>query len=303
MRNFVRHAMSSPALHGLFIAFTILAGLVVMAQGVMIAWQTLAAATVPDDVRIVDVEMTPMPSVTPALQVTNRATPVEKSTVIALEATSTLASRVPQSTVPVATPTTPPNITPLLKSDVPLFSWETDPDDPESAVVEVVDAQQALQRAQFPGFPTRIVIPSIRVDSPIVTVNLVTRVQRGKTITAWQVARNAVGFHNTSAPPGTEGNTVMSAHNNAWGRIFRNLINVKRGDLVELYVGTRLIQYEIVDKILVRQYRASIVQREENAAWIGPTADARLTLVSCWPYRRATHRVIVVARPTQRARQ
>jgi len=37
--------------------------------------------------------------------------------------------------------------------------------------------------------------------------------------------------------------------------------------------------------------------RQENARWIAPTDDERLTLVTCWPYTNNTHRVVVVAKP------
>ena len=37
--------------------------------------------------------------------------------------------------------------------------------------------------------------------------------------------------------------------------------------------------------------------RGENAKWIEPTEDERLTLVSCWPFVKPDHRVVVVARP------
>jgi sortase A len=39
-------------------------------------------------------------------------------------------------------------------------------------------------------------------------------------------------------------------------------------------------------------------KRLENARWIGPFPDERLTLVTCWPYTNNTHRVIVIAKPT-----
>jgi hypothetical protein len=37
--------------------------------------------------------------------------------------------------------------------------------------------------------------------------------------------------------------------------------------------------------------------RRENARWIGPSNDERLTLVTCWPRHDNTHRLILVALP------
>jgi sortase A len=309
VRNAFVKAMSSPALQGLFIAFFILAGLVLMGQAVESAWQLLAPASPPEDVRVVEAEAASLIEETAQSEEEEALLPsdvtllddqVEMSSSLAIETPV----RVPvELNAPVTLTTVAATATPAAETtappagveSAPLFSWEVD--EGSEAPAEVVDVQPAHIRPPVPGNPTRIVIPSIRVDSPVINVNLVTSVQRGKTVSAWQVARNAVGFHHSSALPGTKGNAIMSAHNNAWGRIFRNLINIKRGDVIDVYVGDRLLHYKVEDKILVRQKGASIVQRMENADWIGPTPDERLTLVSCWPYRRATHRVIIIARP------
>ncbi|HOG80388.1 MAG TPA: sortase, partial [Anaerolineaceae bacterium] len=40
-----------------------------------------------------------------------------------------------------------------------------------------------------------------------------------------------------------------------------------------------------------------VEQRIENARWIEPSVDTRLTLITCWPYESNTHRLVVVARP------
>ena len=37
--------------------------------------------------------------------------------------------------------------------------------------------------------------------------------------------------------------------------------------------------------------------RLANARYVQPTADSRLTLVSCWPVTNNTHRIFVVAKP------
>ena len=41
---------------------------------------------------------------------------------------------------------------------------------------------------------------------------------------------------------------------------------------------------------------ASEAQRLANARYIQPTGDARVTLVTCWPYWTNTHRVVVVGK-------
>ena len=93
------------------------------------------------------------------------------------------------------------------------------------------------------------------------------------------------------------GNTVMAGHNNINGEVFKNLINVKIGDEIFVFADNHVYRYAVEQKLLVKEAGASLEQRIQNAQWIGPTADDRLTLVSCWPYTSNTHRVIVVAKP------
>jgi sortase A len=48
--------------------------------------------------------------------------------------------------------------------------------------------------------------------------------------------------------------------------------------------------------ILPEKYQ-EIDVRMDNARWILPSDDERLTLVTCWPATSNTHRLIIVARP------
>lgn len=161
-----------------------------------------------------------------------------------------------------------------------------------------------LQTYRTHGFPApagmppdRIIIPAIDVDSTIVEVGTQVTEQDGQLVSEWQVADFAVGFHNTSALPGATGNTVMTGHNNINGEVFRNLSDLKSGDEIFVLAAGQPYRYLVAQKLLVKEKGAPIEQRLQNAVWIGPTADVRLTLVSCWPYTSNTYRVIIVAKP------
>ena len=56
-------------------------------------------------------------------------------------------------------------------------------------------------------------------------------------------------------------------------------------------------RFVVKQKLLLTEAGAPLEQRLQNAQWIAPTSDVRLTLVSCWPYTSNTHRVIIVATP------
>jgi len=149
--------------------------------------------------------------------------------------------------------------------------------------------------AQSP--PDRIVIPSINLDAPVVPVGWSTRERDGRWFSEWQTASYAAGFHKGSALPGHVGNTVISGHHNIKGKVFEHLVELKPGDLVILYADGRPYRYRVQDKFIVREVGVSLAQRRQNAQWIAPTRDERLTLVTCWPPDGNTYRVIVVAKP------
>ncbi len=70
---------------------------------------------------------------------------------------------------------------------------------------------------------------------------------------------------------------------------------------MNVYSGGQRFVYQITEAIIVEERDQPIEVRQANAAWIAPTDDERITLVSCWPYQSNTHRVIVVARPIAEA--
>ncbi len=145
--------------------------------------------------------------------------------------------------------------------------------------------------------PNRIVLPTISVDSRVQDVGWKVEMLNGQQYSEWLVADYAVGWHKTSALPGADGNTVMAGHNNINGEVFKNLIDLKIGDEIFVFADDKVYRYAVAQKLLVKEAGATFEQRLQNAQWIAPTNDGRLTLVSCWPYSNNTHRVIIVAKP------
>jgi len=111
------------------------------------------------------------------------------------------------------------------------------------------------------------------------------------------IADNAAGFHAGSAYPGSTGNTVISGHHNVKGKVFRDLDSVPIGATVILYVGAQPYRYVVGRKMILADKDVPAEQQQENARWIAPTADERLSLVTCWPRDDNTHRLVVIARP------
>jgi LPXTG-site transpeptidase (sortase) family protein len=142
--------------------------------------------------------------------------------------------------------------------------------------------------------PDRLVIPAIQLDAPVQVVGW--HIEQG--ISVWDVpARRAAGWLRTSASAGQKGNTVLDGHHNIDGEVFRRLVDLKPGDVVELYARGNLYRYGVTEKHILRDRDQPMEVRIANAQWIQPTNDERLTLVTCWPYTSNTHRLIIVARP------
>jgi sortase A len=145
--------------------------------------------------------------------------------------------------------------------------------------------------------PGHLVIEAVGIDAPVVPVGWHTVEQDGQLTSAWEVAEYAAGWHQNSALPGEVGNMVLSAHSNISGEVFRFLPEVKQGDRIKVYVGEQIFEYEITETTIVKESGEPPAVRRQNARWIAPTPDERLTLVTCWPYPYSTHRFIAVAKP------
>lgn len=170
-----------------------------------------------------------------------------------------------------------------------------------AAALPTADAQVPTPPAQ--GEPDRLVIPAIELDTAIVDVGWEVMERGAQRTTEWQTADNAAGRHINSARPGETGNVVLSGHHNTKGEVFRRISDqeLALGDMVYLYDDQgRRFDYqvtEVTEPLL--EVGASEAQRLANAGYIQPTSDARVTLVTCWPYWTNTHRVIVVAQLVQ----
>lgn len=125
-----------------------------------------------------------------------------------------------------------------------------------------------------PEHAQRIVISAIGVDAPVVEGD------------DWEALKKGAGHHTGSVNPGERGNCVISAHNDIYGEIFRRLPELRVGDEILVHTPSQIYRY------IVRQTR--IIDPTDVSVMM-PTNSATLTLISCYPYRVDTHRIVVVA--------
>jgi sortase A len=149
-----------------------------------------------------------------------------------------------------------------------------------------------------PEAPARIVIPAIRLNAPVVSVGYLIVEENGQTVTRWDVPDwAAAGWLQTSARAGEAGNTVLVGHQNIHGRVFRNLEYLEPGDVIRVQAGEQTRAYRVSQIEILLEKDQPVEVRIANARWIARTDDERLTLVTCWPRNKDTHRLIVVAFP------
>lgn len=126
-----------------------------------------------------------------------------------------------------------------------------------------------------PEHAIQIQIPAISVDAPIVQGD------------AYEQLKKGVGQHIGTANPGEKGNVVLSAHNDIFGEIFRDLDRLSPGDQVTLFTSQRAYTYIITGSQIVDPLYVEVM---------APTRDATLTLISCYPYLVNNKRIVVTAR-------
>ncbi|HEY9077771.1 MAG TPA: sortase [Anaerolineaceae bacterium] len=179
-----------------------------------------------------------------------------------------------------------PTLTPTpVISAVILPSGHTPPTDPGG--VRFNDAEipshlrplvQSLANLPTPtASPEQVVrlrIPAINVDAPVVLGD------------GWEQLKKGVGQHIGSGLPGKKGNLILSAHNDIFGEIFRELDKLKTGDQVIVYTQQRAYTYQVRQTQIVEPTRVEVM---------APTSEAVVTLISCYPYLVDNQRIVVSA--------
>jgi len=126
-----------------------------------------------------------------------------------------------------------------------------------------------------PSTAVRIQIPALGIDAPVVQGD------------GWEQLKKGVAQHIGSGNPGQPGNVVLSGHNDIYGEIFRYLDRLAPGDLVILFTQQRQYVYVVVGTQIVEPTRVEVM---------APTADATVTLISCYPYLIDNQRIVVIAK-------
>jgi sortase A len=126
-----------------------------------------------------------------------------------------------------------------------------------------------------PAQAMRIQIQAINVDAPVVQGD------------SWDQLKKGVGQHVGSADPGQVGNVVLSAHDDVFGEIFRNLDRLQPGDQVQVFTAQQQFVYVVTSSQIVAPTQVDLMN---------PTSAPTLTLISCYPYMVDKNRIVVFAK-------
>ncbi len=158
--------------------------------------------------------------------------------------------------------------------------------------IPVTHAQTGLEETTSTNafIPDRIVIEKIELDAPVEEAHTIDVDVDGQQVTQFLIPEEfAAGWHEGSAALGVVGNTVISGHHNAFGKVFAKLVELEVGDEITMLSGTHEFHYTIVNKMIMPEKNELLEVRLQNARWILPSTDERLTLVTCWPANSNTH--------------
>jgi len=272
--------------------------MLLMLAGGVVAYPILQSFLAPADAASLEFSITLVPTLA-ATAVPPQPTAIPQSTQSNTPSLESLPTGISE--------TAPP---PLLLPETELEVVEATPTPAEEQVEQEVTPAATPEPTATPSptptphpaslIPNRLVIPAIHLDAPVVQVGWETNLVNGQPVSSWIVPDSyTAGWHVTSALPGNPGNTVLNGHHNVHGEVFRYLEDLQPGDEIIVYTGVTSHYYAVTERHILKEKGEPEEVRLQNAQFILPTEDERLTLVTCWPYTNNTHRLIIVAMPMQ----
>lgn len=176
-----------------------------------------------------------------------------------------------------------PSATPLITAVV-LPSGHTPPTSPGGARPNEAEIPENLrplvQSMPAPSIPTSSPQQAQRIHLPAIWESPAPVVQGD----GWEQLKKGVGQHIGSVNPGDRGNMVLSAHNDIFGELFRDLDRLKPGDEIIVSTAVRDYVYKVTGLRIVEPTEVEVME---------PTSKPTVTLISCYPYLIDNQRIVV----------
>jgi len=200
----------------------------------------------------------------------------------------------PPTRTPPPSPTPRPSAT-LWPSPTPwpsLTPWPS-PTPLPSATPQPTPTPQptAVPPLPPPGLPLRLAIPSIKVDTPVVPLD-VRADERGNL--EWETVPFVAGHYGVTGLVGAKANVVLSGHvaTQGLGNVFRDLYRLRPNEPIVVYTAEGEFTYRVEKLQLVRPEEVDV---------LAPSVEPQLTLLTCagefdFRTRSFNQRLVVVAR-------
>jgi sortase A len=147
-----------------------------------------------------------------------------------------------------------------------------------SSFQNLLSAPRGQGPSTRPGGPIRLVIPAINTEASV------------RNWDDWITLQASVGHGPYSSNPGEQGNMVLVGHNDIFGEVFRRLEEVNPGDEIRVQAEDGLwYTYQVREKQVVDPSEVWVL--DQNLGQNTPL----VTLITCYPYRVNTHRLVVFA--------
>lgn len=168
-----------------------------------------------------------------------------------------------------------------------------------AGTIPAVSAGQAAQSATEASSPVSIAIPELDLTIPVKPMGWESVGSEGQRTTRWVVPEDAAGWALNSAGAGAAGNLVLAGHQTRGDAVFAALalgeVEVGQDILVTDEAGVEFTYRVVEASAPLVLLGATAEEHAQAAAYLAPTEDARLTMVTGWPADTTTHRIFVVA--------
>jgi sortase A len=164
----------------------------------------------------------------------------------------------------------------LIQNGQPVFNWGEVPENMRGLIANQVWIPPEVARSPVTDdTPLRVIIPDIEIDQSIV---------QG---VDWNALQQGVGMVTNGASPRSDSdNVVLAAHNDVYGEIFRHLDQLQTGMEFQIQTRSGIYTYRIREWQTVDPDAVQVMDSQ---------GKPMVTLISCYPYRVNTQRIVVFA--------
>lgn len=163
----------------------------------------------------------------------------------------------------------------FIEGETPTLNVEEIPENVRMMVADQIMQPVITRPPATEETALRLLIPKLNIDQTIVQGS------------DWEALKQGVGqVLNGYAPSDDRGNVALTAHNDIYGELFRHLDQLVPGDQFQIQTREQVHLYQITAIEVVDPTDVHVLESDGRAT---------ATLISCYPYRVNTQRIVVFA--------